>query len=297
MLTRRKFNGATEDKLFLAIVYIVLLLLFAVIILPLLHIVSASMSDADYVMRGQITFYPQHLSFIAYNTILENNSLVLGFLNSVFYTVAGTFVQVVTTILIAYPLSRRHFYGKDAITGIVLLTMFFSGGLIPTFLIVKSLGLIDSRWAMILPGAMAGFQVLVARTFFQTAIPEELVEAAELDGASQIAIFARIVLPLSTPIIAVLIVIYAVGNWNSFFDAMIYLNSTYLFPLQIVLRNILIMNKPMPQYDPVKMMLQLRMSALLKYALIVVSSVPILLFYPLIQKYFAKGLTVGSLKG
>ena len=297
MLTRRKFNGTTEDKLFLAIVYIVLLLLFAVIILPLLHIVSASMSDADYVMRGQITFYPQHLSFIAYNTILENNSLVLGFLNSVFYTVAGTFVQVVTTILIAYPLSRRHFYGKDAITGIVLLTMFFSGGLIPTFLMVKSLGLIDSRWAMILPGAMAGFQVLVARTFFQTAIPEELVEAAELDGASQIAIFARIVLPLSTPIIAVLIVIYAVGNWNSFFDAMIYLNSTYLFPLQIVLRNILVMNKPMPQYDPVKMMLQLRMSALLKYALIVVSSVPILLFYPLIQKYFAKGLTVGSLKG
>jgi len=297
MLTRRKFNGATEDKLFLAIVYIVLLLLFAVIILPLLHIVSASMSDADYVMRGQITFYPQQLSFIAYDTILGNKSLVLGFLNSVFYTVAGTFVQVVTTLLIAYPLSRRHFYGKDAITGIVLLTMFFSGGLIPTFLMVKSLGLIDSRWAMILPGAMAGFQVLVARTFFQTAIPEELVEAAELDGASQLAIFARIVLPLSPPIIAVLIVIYAVGNWNSFFDAMIYLNSTYLFPLQIVLRNILVMNKPMPQYDPVKMMLQLRMSALLKYALIVVSSVPILLFYPLIQKYFAKGLTVGSLKG
>lgn len=297
MLTRRKFNGAKEDKIFLAIVYIVLLLLFAVIILPLLHIVSASMSDPDYVMRGQITFYPQHLSFIAYDTILKNESLVLGFLNSVFYTVAGTLVQVVTTILIAYPLSRRHFYGKDAITGIVLFTMFFSGGLIPTYLTVKSLGLIDSRWAMILPGAMAGFQVLVARTFFQTAIPEELVEAAELDGASQIAIFARIVLPLSTPIIAVLIVIYAVGNWNSFFDAMIYLNSTYLFPLQIVLRNILIMNKPLPQYDPVKMMQQLRISALLKYALIVVSSVPILLFYPLIQKYFAKGLTVGSIKG
>ncbi|MFN0002199.1 MAG: carbohydrate ABC transporter permease [Pseudohongiellaceae bacterium] len=297
MLKRNAISGAMEDKIFMGVIYVVLIILFAVILMPLLHILSASISDPDEVMRGQVTFYPRHISFIAYNTIFESKELVRGFFNSVFYTSAGTLIQVITTLLISYPLSRRHFYGKNIITAIVLITMFFSGGLIPTYLVVKSLGLLDTRWAMILPGAMAGFQVLVARTFFQTAIPEELVEAAELDGASQITIFARIVLPLSTPIIAVLVVIYAVGNWNSFFDALIYLNSTYLFPLQIILRNILVLNKPQTGYDAVRMMQLLRISALLKYALIVVSSVPILLFYPLIQKYFVKGLTIGSLKG
>ena len=201
------------------------------------------------------------------------------------------------TVLCAYPLSRRSFYGKTVFTWVVVLTMFFSGGLIPTYLVVKSLGLLDTRFAMIIPGAMAGFQVLVARSFFQSAIPEELVEAAELDGASQIAIFTKIVLPLSAPVLAILGVIYAVGNWNGFFEAMIYLNSTYLFPLQIILRNILIVNRPLAGYDAETMQQMQRLTALLKYALIVVSSVPILLFYPLIQKYFAKGLTVGSLKG
>ena len=297
MVKRPAITGAIEDRLFLFVVYCVILVLLAAIALPLLHILSSSISDPDAVLRGEVGYYPKQISLIAYKTIFEDEALVRGFLNSVFYTITATFVQVGATIMCAYPLSRPYLYGKSIITGMVLLTMFFSGGLIPTYLVVRSLGLLDTRWAMVLPGAMAGFQVLVARTFFQTAIPEELVEAAELDGASQITIFAKIVLPLSTPVIAVLIVIYAVGNWNSFFEAMIYLNSTELFPLQIILRNILVMNKPVGTYDTVRMMQLLRLTALLKYALIVVSSVPILLAYPLIQKHFARGLTVGSIKG
>jgi putative aldouronate transport system permease protein len=296
-MVKRAFSGALEDKIFMLFVYIVLLVLFAVIAIPILHIVSSSFSDPYFVLRGLVSFYPRGISFEGYSKIFSDESYVLGLMNSVFYTVAGTCVQVTMTVLCAYPLSRRSFYGKTVFTWVVVLTMFFSGGLIPTYLVVKSLGLLDTRFAMIIPGAMAGFQVLVARSFFQSAIPEELVEAAELDGASQIAIFTKIVLPLSAPVLAILGVIYAVGNWNGFFEAMIYLNSTYLFPLQIILRNILIVNRPLAGYDAETMQQMQRLTALLKYALIVVSSVPILLFYPLIQKYFAKGLTVGSLKG
>ena len=281
-MVKRAFSGALEDKIFMLFVYIVLLVLFAVIAIPILHIVSSSFSDPYFVLRGLVSFYPRGISFEGYSKIFSDESYVLGLMNSVLYTVAGTCVQVTMTVLCAYPLSRRSFYGKTVFTWVVVLTMFFSGGLIPTYLVVKSLGLLDTRFAMIIPGAMAGFQVLVARSFFQSAIPEDLVEAAELDGASQIAILG---------------VIYAVGNWNGFFEAMIYLNSTYLFPLQIILRNILIVNRPLAGYDAETMQQMQRLTALLKYALIVVSSVPILLFYPLIQKYFAKGLTVGSLKG
>lgn len=177
--------------------------------------------------------------------------------------------------------------------------MFFGGGLIPTYLVVKSLGILDTRWALILPGAMAVFQVIIARTFFQTTVPDELYEAAELDGCSEFGTFWRVVLPLSKPIIAVLVLIYAVGNWNAYFDAMIYLNSEKLFPLQIILRNILILNTQPGKIlaDPERMIAMQEIASLLKYALIVVASLPVLIFYPFIQKYFVKGMMIGSLKG
>jgi putative aldouronate transport system permease protein len=297
MAKQAAIRESLSDKIFLTVVYSVLILLFIIIAYPLLHIISASFSDSKDVIAGRVTIYPIHMTLIAYKTIFQSKNLMLGFINSGIYTIFGTSFQVFMTVLMAYPLSRKQFYGRGVITGILIFTMFFSGGLIPTYLLVKSLGLLDTRWAMILPGAMAGFQVIVARTFFQTNIPEELYEAAEIDGSSQLGTFIRIVLPLSKPIVAVLVLIYGVGNWNAFFDAMIYINSQHLFPLQIILRNILVLNTPNMLADPKRMMEMMRIATLLKYALIVVASVPVLIFYPFIQKYFVKGLMIGSLKG
>ena len=200
--------------------------------------------------------------------------------------------------MMAYPLARKTFYGRNVFMIILVITMMFEGGLIPSYLVVKGLGLIDTRLAMILPGAFAGFQVIIARTFFQTSIPDELAEAAELDGCSDLRFIFSIVLPLSKPIIAVMTLMYAVGHWNAYFDALIYLRNPDIFPLQIILRNILILNSVdasmMANVD--QMMAQQGLKDLLKYSLIVVSSAPVLMIYPFVQKHFVKGVMIGSMK-
>ena len=294
-----KIRDPLSDRMLLLFIYVVLIFILLIILYPLLHIVSASISDSDAVIAGQVTIYPIDPTLIAYRTIFESPQILTGYANSTFYTFFGTLAQVTMTVMMAYPLSRKSLYGRGFLMGILVFTMFFSGGLIPTYLVVKELGLLDTRMALIVPQAMAVFQVIIARTFFQTTIPDELYEAAELDGCSEIGTFLRVVLPLSKPIIAVLILIYAVGNWNAYFDALIYLSSEKLFPLQIVLRNILILNNPPGQIitDPERLMALKEVAELLKYALIVVASVPVLIFYPFIQKYFVKGMMIGSLKG
>ncbi|BFH48220.1 carbohydrate ABC transporter permease [Paenibacillus melissococcoides] len=287
------------DRLFLAGVYVFLTLILVIILFPLLHILSASFSSPQAVNSGRVWIFPVEFTLAGYKAVFANSNILPGYANSIFYAVFGTLVNVVMTVLIAYPLSRKTFYGRQLLMMLLVFTMLFDGGLIPNYMVVKSLGLIDTRWAMIIPGALAVFQVIIARTFFQSSIPEELSEAAEIDGCSDVRFITSVVLPLSKPILAVMTLMYAVGHWNSYFGALIYLKSPDMFPLQIVLRNILILNS----VDPTMManvddMLQLQgIAELLKYSLIVVASAPVLMIYPFVQKHFVKGVLIGSLKG
>ncbi|MFJ5761338.1 carbohydrate ABC transporter permease [Neobacillus sp. NPDC093182] len=298
MVKNTRIRDSTSDKIFLVFIYFVLILFLFIILYPLLHIVSASISDSDAVTAGRVSIFPVEPTLIAYKTIFQSPDLIMGYANSIFYTVVGTIVQVSMTVLIAYPLSRKGIYGRGLIMGILVFTMFFNGGLIPTYLVVKELGLLDTRWAMIIPQALVVFQVIIARTFFQSTLPDELYEAAQLDGCNEFKIFLNIVLPLSKPIIAVLVLMYTVMNWNAYFEALIYLSSDKLFPLQLVLRNILIMNNPPGQIitDPVKLAAMKEVAELMKYALIVVASIPVLVLYPFIQKHLIKGVMIGSIK-
>jgi putative aldouronate transport system permease protein len=217
----------------------------------------------------------------------------------VYYAVAGALVATVLTLLAAYPLSRKGLPGKGIIMGAFVFTMMFNGGLIPTYLVVDQLGLLNTRWAIILPTAMAVWNVIITRTYFMVTIPEELVEAGKVDGCSDFGFFWRVVLPLSKPIIAVNLLFYAVGQWNSFFNALIYLTNEHLFPLQVVLRQILIQSKvdPSQMQDTSKLLQMQELQQQLKYSLIVIGMIPPLLVYPFVQKHFVKGAMVGSLKG
>ena len=244
--------------------------------------------------------FPVDFSLIGYETVFKNSEIIPSFWNAVLITVVGTIINVACTIMAAYPLARRGLFGRGFITGLFAFTMLFNGGLIPTFLIVKQVGLYNSYFALWLPGAVSVYNMVVARTFFQTNIPEELYEAGELDGCSDIKFMLRIALPLSVPIIAVLVMFYAVGHWNGYFGALIYLRDKSKFPLQIILRNILIENR----MDDSSMMVDVEAMArkqglaeLLKYSLIVIGSLPMMILYPFVQKHFVKGVMIGALKG
>lgn len=290
---------SARDKLFLGVVYTFLALVLIVVLFPLLYIVSSSFSSPQAVVSGKVWLFPVDVTLAGYKAIFDNPQIITGYANSLIYTVSGTFINVVMTVMLAYPLARRTFHGRHIIMVMLVITMMFEGGLIPYYLLVKELQLLDTRWAMILPGALAVFQVIVARTFFQTSIPDELSEAAGLDGCSDIRFIFSIVLPLSKPILAVMTLMYAVGHWNAYFDALIFLKSPELYPLQIVLRNILILNTidPTMMMNADKMMAQQGLKDLLKYSLIVVASAPVLIIYPFVQRHFVKGVMIGSLKG
>ncbi|MFD0711556.1 carbohydrate ABC transporter permease [Paenibacillus sp. GCM10027626] len=290
---------AYSDRLFIAGIYLFLTIVLLIVLIPLLYILSASFSSPQAVVTGKVTLWPIDFTLAGYKAVFNNPQIGTGFLNSLFYTIVGTIINVSLTIMLAYPLARKTFYGRNLIMIVLVLTMMFEGGLIPTYLVVKELGLIDTRLALLLPGALAVFQVIIARTFFQTTIPDELAEAAELDGCSDLRFISSIVLPLSKPIIAVMTLMYAVGHWNAYFDALIYLRSPDIFPLQIILRNILILNtvdaSMVANVD--QLMVQQGLKDLLKYSLIVVSSAPVLMIYPFVQRHFVKGVMIGSLKG
>ena len=298
MRNRNAIREPLGDRILTIFIYVALSVFLIVVLYPLLNIVASSFSDPKAVIRGEVTIFPIEPTLLAYKTVFKNSQVLIGFGNTIFYTVVGTIIQLTLTVLIAFPLSRKEFVGRKLIMLALVFTMFFEGGLIPSYMIVKELGLIDTRWALIIPKALGVWQVIIAVTFFKTSIPNELYESAQLDGSSDIGFIWRIVMPLAKPIIAVLVLMYAVGNWNSYFDALIYLNSQDLYPLQLVLRNILVLNQmntlsPQVAY---KMAHLQGLADLLKYALIVVSSVPILLFYPFIQKHFVKGMMIGSVK-
>ncbi|QKS59917.1 carbohydrate ABC transporter permease [Paenibacillus barcinonensis] len=284
------------DRLFITCIYIVLSLVLVVVLYPLIYIVSSSLSSPSAVSSGKVWLWPVDLSLEGYKAVLRNEQVLTGYANSLFYTAVGTFISVALTIMIAYPLSKKTFVGRSTLMIFITFTMLFAGGLIPTYLVVKSLGLIDTRWALLIPNAIWVWQVIIARTFFQNSIPDELSEAADIDGCSDIRFIFSVILPLAKPIVAVLSLMYAVGQWNAYFDALIYLKSQSLYPLQLILRSILILGSS-GNMDASEMIKQQQMAELMKYSLIVMASLPVLIIYPFVQRYFVQGMLIGSVKG
>lgn len=284
------------DRFFDWFNYGFLSLLLIVILYPLYFIVIASVSDPISVGGGKVWLFPVDFTLEGYQKILENQAIWVGYKNTILYMAVGTAVNVAITVTGAYPLSRKDMYGRNLFMFLITFTMFFSGGLIPTYLLVKSLGLMNSMWAIILPGAVSVWNLIITRTFFQHNIPEELREAAAIDGCSDFKFFLQVALPLSKAILAVLVLFYGVGHWNSFFSALIYLRDEAQYPLQLVLRNILIQNE-VQELMNLEPGADSNLSESIKYGVIIVASIPVLILYPMVQKYFVKGVMIGSLKG
>lgn len=294
----RRIKESAPDRVFLVAVHVLLVTLLLIVLLPLLNILASSFSSPTAVSSGRVLFWPVEFSLRGYQAVLANPQIVTGLLNSVFYTVVGTAVSVVLTVCIAWPLSRPRFFAGTVLTRLVVFTMLFSGGLVPTYMVVKSLGMLDTRWALIVPNAIGVWQVIIARSYFKASIPDELLEAAELDGASDLRVLLSVVLPLAKPMIAVIALMYAIVQWNSYFDALIYLKDDALQPLQLVLRNILVLNtQSSAGMDATRMIERQQLADLMKYSLIVVSTVPALCVYPFVAKHFTKGILVGAVKG
>ncbi|MFC4102429.1 carbohydrate ABC transporter permease [Paenibacillus xanthanilyticus] len=289
-----------NDLLFDILNYSILSVIALIVLYPLYFVFIASISNPSSVLNGEMWIWPKGITMEGYSRIIQESSIWRGYQNTILYTSVGTVINVTFTVLAGYALSRRDLYGRNTIMVYLLITMFFSGGLIPTYLVIKKLHLINTMWALILPKAVSLFNVIIARSFFQDTIPNELLEQAKIDGCSDITFFAKIVLPLSKAIIAVLALFYAVGYWNSFFDALIYLGDESKYPLQLVLRNILVIqNELASQFvtDVESAEVQQRVASLLKYGVIVIASLPLLVVYPFIQRYFVKGVMIGSVKG
>ena len=287
-----------QDKVLLTIGYVLLGLFVIAIIVPMIYIVVASFMDPITLQNKGITFDFSKWTTTAYERVMTNSQIWIGFKNAVLYSVLFTVVSVTVTLLAAYPLSRADFRGKGFFNVIFMITMFFGGGLIPTYLIVSNLGLVDSMWAVILPGAFSVWNMTIARTYYR-GIPQELREAADVDGASELTFFFKILLPVCTPVIAVLTLWQFVAMWNSYFDAMIYLNDSAKQPLQLVLRSILIQSQPESGMiaDMQSTAARAQLAELLKYATIIISSLPLLIMYPFFQKYFDSGIMAGAVKG
>ena len=286
------------DKLLLTIGYILLGLFVVAIILPMVYIILASFIDPITLQNSGLTFDFSKWTTTAYERVLENAQIWVGFKNALIYSVLFTVISVVVTLLAAYPMSRADFKGKGFFNTIFVITMFFGGGLIPTYLLISSLGMLDTIWPIMLPGAFSVWTMIIARTYYM-GVPRDLQEAAEIDGATEMIYFFKILLPVCTPIIATISMWQFVGMWNSYFDAMIYLNDAAKQPLQLVLRSILIQNQPEPGMvsDMQSTAARAQMAELLKYATIIISSLPLLIMYPFFQKYFDNGIMAGAVKG
>lgn len=292
-----------QDVIYDTCIFIVLTILFLIVAYPLYFIIISSISRPSAVASGQVIFYPIGINFDGYKEVFQNSQVVRGFINSLWYTLLGTSLNLVLTLPTAYALSRDSFSGKKFVTIFYMVTMFVSGGMIPTYLVVKNMQLLDSVGSLILPGAISVFNMIVARTFFKSNIAEELYDAAAIDGCGQTRFFFSIALPLSGAIIAIMVLYYGVGHWNSYFSALLYMKTDTKYPLQLVLRSILVQNTAQlsqvvttaAQQAALEQKRQL--VELMKYSLIIVSSVPVLVMYPLVQKHFVKGVMIGSVKG
>ena len=301
MVNSMKKNGIKSSGIDRILVYCIAIFAFLIVLIPLMNVISSSFSSGKMVQTGQIRIFPKEFTLDAYKMVFGYRDIWIGYRNTIFYTFVGTTLNVIFTILMAYPLSRRDLKGKAIIMKLLVFTMMFSGGLIPNYLLVKNLHLLNTAWSLWLPGLLSVYNVIVMRTFFQTTIPEELLEAAQIDGCTNRKYLVSVVLPLSKTILAVMVLLYAVGHWNNYFSAMLYLNEKNKYPLQIFLRDILISSKvdmsAMRGGDVQEMLKKQEMQILMKYSLIVVSSVPVFIMYPFVQKYLVKGVMIGSVKG
>ncbi len=299
--TNKIRKNSTADMVYIVITEVILWFMLVIILIPLVYIVSSSFSSPEAVGNGWVYLWPVDFSLKGYAAVFTTEKVWIGFRNSIFYTVVGTFINIVVTMLAAYPLSRRDLKGRGVVTVIFTFTMLFSGGMIPTYLLVRDLRMINTAWAMLIPGAMSVYNVIIARTYIQSSIPFDLYESASLDGCTDDRYLISVVLPLAKPIIAVLVLWYAVGHWNQYFNAMIYLRDSNLLPLQIVLRNFLIVedmnDSSLATMSMEEYMDKLYLKNLYQYSLIVIASAPVMMLYPFIQKHFVKGIMLGSLKG
>ena len=301
MNTKKKSEFAklpTGDKTILIIAYFILGLFLVAIVLPVVYIILASFIDPITLQNSGLTFDFSKWTLTAYERVLGNAQIWVGFKNALIYSILFTVISVVVTLLAAYPMSRADFKGRGFFNTIFVITMFFGGGLIPTYLLISNLGMLDTIWALLLPGAFSVWNMIIARTYYM-GIPRDLQEAAEIDGATEMIYFFQILLPVCTPIIATIAMWQFVGMWNSYFDAMIYLNSASKQPLQLVLRAILIQSQPQPGMvsDMQSTAARAQLAELLKYATIIISSLPLMIMYPFFQKYFDNGIMAGAVKG
>ena len=298
-VSKKQNRTSRGDRMFYLLVNIVVAVLGLIVLYPLLYILASSFSAPSAVAAGKVVLWPVDFSLRGYKAVFDYEMVYTGYRNTIFYTVVGTALNIALTMIAAYPLARRSLPGKGFFTFLFTFTMMFSGGMIPNYILMKDLKIINTAWCRLLPGAVSAYNLIVTRTFIQNSIPEELLEAAQIDGCSDAKFFFIFVLPLSKAVMAVITLYYAVSHWNAYFNAFLYLNKRDLYPLQIFLREILIMNSVNTEMvvDTQMQEAMQGMADLLKYSLIVVSTAPILCIYPFLQRYFIKGVMIGSLKG
>ncbi|HJC72213.1 MAG TPA: carbohydrate ABC transporter permease [Candidatus Ruthenibacterium merdavium] len=300
-LVSKEFKKQSKsDKAFDIINHIFLFLILIIVLYPLWFIIIASFSSPNEVAAGNVLLWPKGFNVRGYAEIFKFEKIWIGYKNSIIYTILGTSINLIATIPAAFAFSRREMVGSKFLMFLFTFTMFFGGGLIPTYLLIQDLGLYDTVWALVLPGAVSVYNLIVARTFFDQSIPNELWEAANVDGCDYIKYFFQIVLPISKPIIAVMLLIYAVGHWNSYFSALIYIIDAAKQPLQVILREILIQSQNVANMGSASMETleaQRQLSEMIKYGVIIVSSLPVLIIYPFVQKHFVKGMMIGAVKG
>ncbi|MFD1415961.1 carbohydrate ABC transporter permease [Oceanobacillus jeddahense] len=291
-----------SDKAFDRLNFLFVLLITLIIIYPLIFVISASISDPHAVNTGKMWLWPVDVTFEGFQRVFQNDAIWTGYKNTILYTAIGVVIHLFVLLPASYALSRKELMGKKFWLWFILFTMLFNGGLIPTYLVVRNLQMLDTMWAIVIPGVVGAWSILVARTFFQQTIPDQLVEAAKIDGASDIYLFFKVVLPLSMPIIAVMALFHGVALWNQYFNALIYLRSEDKFPLQLILRQILILNEVSADSassaagSAQSFADQIKTASLVKYAVIIVSALPLLIVYPFLQRFFVKGVLIGSVK-
>lgn len=300
---QKSIRTSWDDRLFYLVITLITGILFISVCYPLLFILAASLSSPQAIYAGRVFIWPVGLNLSAYRLVFANKDIFTGLFNTIEYTALGTVINVSMVMVAAYPLARSELPGRKFLMVVFTVTMYFHGGLIPSYLLVQKLGLIDTAWALVLPGALPVYRMIVARTFLQVNVPQDLLQASQIDGCNDFSFFFRIVLPLSKAILAVTALFAAVGHWNAYFSAMLYINTRSKVPLTLILRDILVQSNFMlsaaqtQMLDPEMAEATQRAAEVMKYALIVVTTVPMLAMYPFAQKYFMKGVLVGSLKG
>ena len=294
--TKKKRKQFNSNTVYMAIIYIIAIGAALVWMYPLIYVVSASFSSPDALIAGEVILFPKDFNINAYKFVFKSDNILIGNRNTIFYTVVGTIYNMILTVCAAYPLSKKDLKGQSFFTVMITFTMFFGGGMIPTYLNLRNLGLLNTPWVMIIPGAISATNFIIMRNYFVHSISGELLEAAHIEGASQLQILWKIVLPLAIPILGVITIYYMAGHWNAYFSALIYLSKDELRPLQVFLRDILVLGQ-MEGMSSGSAMQDNQLYESLKYAIIVVSTLPMLISYLLVQKSFKKGIMMGSLKG